>query len=332
MNMTLLFPGQGSQQPGMGRFLFDNFAIAKLMFEEASEALSQNMKKLCFEGSESDLALTENTQPALLLVSTATQRILRSEYPIQVTSAAGHSIGEYSALVAANVLEFAPAMKAVRTRGQAMQSAVPVGEGGMIAALGLDPAQAQFLCNFVVQQSGFGPLSPANYNCPGQIVLSGSTQAIEWLKTNYKPEIFPDPPKRAKLIPLNVSAPFHCEMMLPAEEKMREVLTEIPFRSPEFKIVQNFTAQMENKVEALRENLIRQVSAPVRWTESMELLKAQNQTSCIECGVGKVIAGLVKKIDPEAFIVLSTNSLEDLKLIEVFLKASSQKNARAENP
>jgi len=321
--MTLLFPGQGSQQPGMGRFLFDNFKIAKETFEEASEALAQDMKKLCFDGSESDLALTENTQPALLLVSTATQRVLKSEYHLKVSAAAGHSIGEYAALVAANVIDFTPAMKAVRTRGQAMQSAVPVGQGGMIATLGLEPDQARFLCEFVVKNSGFGPLSPANFNSPGQIVLSGSMKAIEWLKANFKAEIFPEPPKRAKLIPLNVSAPFHCEMMLPAEQKMREVLTAMEFRAPQFKIVQNFTAGFESTPEALRENLIRQVSAPVRWTESMELLKAQNLTQCVECGVGKVVAGLLKKIDSEAFTVFGTNSLEDLKLIEEFLKASS---------
>lgn len=321
--MTLLFPGQGSQQPGMGRFLFENFKIARETFEEASEALSQDLKKLCFEGSEVDLALTENTQPALLLVSTATQRVLMSEYSLSVAAGAGHSIGEYAALVAANAIDFAPTMKAVRTRGQAMQSAVPVGQGGMIATLGLEPDQAQFLCSYVVQNSGFGPLSPANFNSPGQIVLSGSMKAIEWLKAHFKPEIFPLPPKRAKLIPLNVSAPFHCEMMLPAEKIMREVLTAMDFRTPQFKIVQNFTAEFENKSEQLRENLIRQVSAPVRWTESMERLKAQNLTRCIECGVGKVVAGLVKKLDPEAFTVYSTNSLEDLKLIEESLKALS---------
>jgi len=321
--MTLLFPGQGSQQPGMGRFLFDNFKAAKETFEEASEALGENLKKLCFEGSEADLALTENTQPALLLVSTATQRVLKSEYHLKVSAAAGHSIGEYAALVAANVIDFAPAMRAVRTRGQAMQSAVPVGQGGMIATLGLEPEQAKFLCEYVVKTSGFGPLSPANFNSPGQIVLSGSMKAMDWLKTNFKPEIFPEPPKRAKLIPLNVSAPFHCEMMLPAEEKMRDVLLAMDFRTPEFKIVQNFTAGFEITPSQVRENLIRQVSAPVRWTESMELLKAQNLTKCVECGVGKVVAGLLKKIDSEAFTVFGTNSLEDLKLIEESLKASS---------
>ncbi len=321
--MTLLFPGQGSQQPGMGRFLFDNFKVAKECFEEASEALSQNMKKLCFEASEADLALTENTQPALLLVSIATQRVLKSEYHMKVSAGAGHSIGEYAALVAADVIAFSPAMRAVRTRGQAMQSAVPVGLGGMIAVLGLEPAQAKFLCEYVVKTSGFAPLSPANFNSPGQIVLSGSMQAINWLKANFKPEIFPELPKKVRFIPLNVSAPFHCEMMLPAEKKMREVLSAMNFNPPKFKIIQNFSANFESKAEQLRENLIHQVSAPVRWTESMELLKAHKLTKCIECGVGKVVAGLLKKIDSESFMVLNTNSLEDLKLIEEFLKASS---------
>ncbi|MGZ3747278.1 MAG: ACP S-malonyltransferase, partial [Pseudobdellovibrionaceae bacterium] len=242
---------------------------------------------------------------------------------LKVATGAGHSIGEYAALVAANVIEFSPAMKAVRTRGQAMQSAVPLGQGGMIAVLGLEPDQAQFLCEYVVKNSGFGPLSPANFNSPGQIVLSGSLRAIEWLKENFKPEIFPVPPKRAKLIPLNVSAPFHCEMMLPAEKKMREVLMAMHFSTPEFKIIQNYTANFESEPTQLRENLIRQISAPVRWTESMELLKSQNHTQCIECGIGRVITGLLKKIDNEAFTILNTNSLEDLKLIEEYLKASS---------
>lgn len=323
MKMTLLYPGQGSQQPGMGRFLFENFKVAKETFEEGSEALSQDLKKLCFEGSETDLGLTENTQPALLLVSTATQRVLHSEFHLKPEAAAGHSIGEYAALVSAGVIDFAKAMKAVRIRGQAMQSAVPVGQGGMIATLGLEPEQAQFICDYVVKTSGFGPLSPANFNSPGQIVLSGSMKAIEWLRANFKPEVFPEPPKRAKLIPLNVSAPFHCEMMLPAEERMREVLSDMTFDTPRFQIVQNFTAKFEADPKVLRENLIRQVSAPVRWTESMELLKATGHTRCIECGAGKVVSGLLKKIDSEAFTVFATNSLEDLKLIEESLKASS---------
>ena len=321
---TLLFPGQGSQQPGMGRFLFENFKIAQETFEEGSEALKQDMKKLCFEGSEADLALTENTQPALLLVSTATQRVLRKDFSLKVQSAAGHSIGEYAALVAADVINFSEAMRAVRTRGQAMQSAVPVGQGGMVALLGLEPDQAQILCEYTVKNSGFGPLSPANFNCPGQIVISGSQKAINWLKDNFKPElIFAEAPRRAKMIPLQVSAPFHCEMMKPAEDKMREVLTAMDFKTAAFPIVQNFHAKIETQGSVLRENLIRQVSAPVRWTQSMEALKALGHKDMIECGAGKVLQGLLKKIDPEFFQVQTTTSLEDIKNIEESLKALS---------
>ena len=321
---TLVFPGQGSQQPCMGRFLFNNFKIAQETFEEASEALKQDMKKLCFEGTEAELALTENTQPALLLVSTATQRVLRNEFSVKVQSAAGHSIGEYAALVAADVVRFDQSMRAVRTRGQAMQSAVPVGQGGMVAVLGLEPDQVETLCHYVVKNSGVGPLSPANFNSPGQIVISGSQKAIDWLKDNFKPElIWAEAPKRAKLIPLTVSAPFHCEMMKPAEEKMREVLTAMEFKKAAFPIVQNFHAQFETEGAVLRENLIRQVSAPVRWTQSMETLKAAGHSQIIECGAGKVLQGLLKKIDSEFFKVMTTSSIEDIKMIEEFLKASS---------
>ncbi|QDK37811.1 ACP S-malonyltransferase [Bdellovibrio sp. NC01] len=321
---TLVFPGQGSQQPGMGRFLFENFKIAQETFEEGSEALKQDMKKLCFEGSEADLALTENTQPALLLVSTATQRVLRNDFNIKVQSAAGHSIGEYAALVAADVIRFDQAMQAVRTRGQAMQSAVPVGQGGMVAVLGLEPEQVETLCAWTVKNSGFGPLSAANFNSPGQIVISGSMKAINWLKDNFKPEaIWTEAPKRAKLIPLQVSAPFHCEMMKPAEDTMRVVLTGMEFKMAAFPIVQNFHAKFETDGANLRENLIRQVSAPVRWTQSMETLKAAGHSQIIECGAGKVLQGLLKKIDSEFFKVMTTSSIEDIKTIEEFLKASS---------
>ncbi|GIL21290.1 MAG: malonyl CoA-acyl carrier protein transacylase [Candidatus Jettenia caeni] len=319
---TLLYPGQGSQQPGMGRYLYDQFRIAKDTFEEGSDALGIDMKKLCFEGSETDLALTENTQPALLLVSTATQRVIREEFPIKIQSAAGHSIGEYAALVSSHVLPFSSAMKAVRIRGQAMQAAVPVGQGGMVAVMGLDPVQVSELCQYVVQESKLGPLSPANYNSPGQIVISGSQKAIDWMKENVTAEKIwgDDGPKRMKLIPLQVSAPFHCEMMKPAEDKMRQVLSDIPFQKAEFPILQNYTADFHTEAHELKENLIRQVSAPVLWMQSMEKLKQRNWLNCIECGTGKVIQGLLKKIDGEAFKVLSTNSIDDLKLIESAVK------------
>jgi [acyl-carrier-protein] S-malonyltransferase len=319
--LSFLFPGQGSQSPGMGRFLFENFPLAKQTFEEASDTLSLDLKKLCFFGSDKDLALTENTQPCLLVVSTATQRVLRSEFSLKIGATAGHSIGEYASLVLADVLPFTAAVKAVRLRGEAMQSAVPVGTGGMVAVMGLEPSQVQLLCDYIVKKSGFGPLSPANYNSPGQIVISGSQRAIEWSKEGVKAEeVFgADGPKRLKLIPLQVSAPFHCEMMKPAENTMRSVLNDIPFQNSLIPVLQNFPATFVTAAEALRENLIRQVSAPVKWMQSMELLKERQLTTCIECGAGTVVKGLLKKIDSEAFQVFNTNSLEDLEIIEKFV-------------
>lgn len=328
----LLFPGQGSQQPGMGKFLYENFKVAQETFEEASDALNINFKKLCFDGSEQDLALTENTQPCLLLVSTATQKVLTSQFAVKADRAAGHSIGEYAALVSAGVLPFSSAMRAVRLRGQAMQSAVPVGEGGMAAVMGLENDQVEKMCQYAVEQSKFSPLSPANFNCPGQVVISGSAKTIEWLRTQFKVEnLFPEA-RRMKLIPLQVSAPFHCAMMKPAEDKMREVLTEIAFKDAVFPIIQNFTALAHTAATELRENLIRQVSAPVRWAQSMEFVRETDKrnwplgaegksiTVGFECGTGKVLSGLLKKIDSEGFKVFNTSSLEDLENIEKFIK------------
>ena len=323
MKFHLIFPGQGSQQPGMGRFLFENFQAARTTFEEASDSIGIDLKKLCFDGSEADLALTENTQPCLLTVSTATQKVLTSQFGVQASAASGHSIGEYAALVAAGSMPFAAAVKAVRIRGQAMQSAVPVGKGGMVAVMGLDPAQVETLCKWAVEKSKTGPLNPANFNCPGQIVISGSTQTIAWLKDNFKAEeVFPDT-KRVKLIPLQVSAPFHCDMMKPAEDRMRTVLTEIPFQDAQFPIIQNFTAQVHQKSSELRENLIRQVSGSVRWMQSMDIAREKSWTTCIECGAGRVLQGLLKKIDSEAFQVFNTTSLEDIENIEKFAKSQA---------
>lgn len=318
---SILFPGQGSQAPGMGRFLYENFKIAKETFQEGSEALSLDLKKLCFESDEKTLALTENTQPALLCVSTATWRVLKSEMHLKPQAAAGHSIGEYAALVAAESMNYFDAIKAVRQRGQAMQSAVPVGQGGMTAVMGLDDEQVRFLCEWTVKESGYSPLSPANFNSPGQVVISGSQKALNWLKDNFKIEVIPGDAKRAKLIPLTVSAPFHCDMMKPAEEKMSKVLGSISFSKARFPIVQNFVADFVQVPDSLRENLIRQISAPVLWTQSIKKIRSHGIGQGIECGYGKVVAGLVKKIDSE-FKVWCTNSIEDLKIIEENLKAS----------
>lgn len=318
---SLLFPGQGSQHPGMGKFLFDNFKIAQMVFEEASDTLAIDLKKLCFEGSEQELALTENTQPCLLTVSTATHLVIKEKLGIKPTAAAGHSIGEYAALVAAQALDFSPALKAVRIRGQAMQSAVPVGKGAMAAVMGLENEQVAQLCALAVSKTGKGPLSPANFNSPGQVVISGTAETVEWLKTEFKPEMLGPEIKRVKLIPLAVSAPFHCDLMKPAEEKMREVLNAIQFKDSVFPIVQNFTAQPVSLAADLRENLIRQVSAPVLWTQCVLKMKEMGIQQGIELGAGKVISGLVKKIDSEQFKVFNVNSLEDIETLEKSLKA-----------
>lgn len=316
MKFALLFPGQGSQQPGMGRFLCDNFKLAREIFEEASDSIQLDLKRLCFEGSVEDLALTENTQPALLTVSTATHRVLASQFGLQGSISAGHSIGEYGSLVAAGSLSFKEAVKAVRTRGQAMQSAVPVGQGGMVAAMGLTEIEAEELCQFVTGNPALGPLSAANFNSPGQIVLSGSLKAINYLRTEVKPEmVWKSNPPRLKLIPLTVSAPFHSSMMKPAEDKMRKVLSDIPFQDAQFPIIQNLTAKTHQKATELRENLIQQVSGPVRWTQSMETLKSSGVSHAVELGTGKVLQGLLKKIDSEFFKVFNTNNLEDLETI-----------------
>lgn len=311
-----LFPGQGSQEIGMGKFLFDEFSIAKETFEEASDTLKQDFKKLCFEGPLDKLSITENTQPALLLVSTATYRVLHSILPLNFAAMAGHSIGEYAAVVAAGGLTFTDALQAVKTRGKAMQEAVPLGEGGMLAVLGLDEKQITTLCQWTVKNSGHGPLEPANFNAPGQIVISGCAKAIKWLQDNFTTDIFAEKPRRSKLIPLNVSAPFHGSMMKPAQEAMEHLLKTLTFNDTQCPVVQNTDAQPRTNGHEIREHLIKQVSAPVQWVQCIEKMKDLKMTEFIEIGAGKVLSGLVKKIDREQFTTLNVNSLEDIKTLE----------------
>lgn len=327
MKFGALFPGQGSQQVGMGKFLFDEFAIAKQTFEEASDTLKLDFKKLCFEGPESELALTENTQPALLLVSTTTFRVIKKELGVEIAAAAGHSIGEYAAVVTAGAMSLEDGLRAVRVRGQAMQRAVPVGQGGMVAVLNLTDDQVLKLCKFAEEGSGHKPLDPANYNSPGQIVISGSQKAIEFLLANQKSDeltkLFAPEMPRMRLIPLAVSAPFHCSLMKPAEDEMRLVLGDTEMTQAMWPIVQNVTAKEATDANTLRENLVKQVSGAVRWTQCMARFKELGVTQTIEFGAGKVLAGLAKKIDSAAPSPFNINALDDIKTLETALKASS---------
>ncbi len=315
-----VFPGQGSQHVGMGKFLFENFKSTRLLFEEASDAIKINFKKLCFEGPESDLTLTENTQPALLLVSYATLQALRESCGIQFSAFAGHSIGEYAAVVAAGSLKFSDGIAAVRHRGQFMQEAVPVGEGAMLAVLGLEDEQVKKVCAWAEEQTGLKPLSPANFNCPGQVVISGNKKIADWLKANFKPEVVNPPAKRSKFIELKVSAPFHCAMMMPAQNKMEFILNSLTFKDVNTPVVQNFDAEATTGGAQLRQKLIQQVSAPVLWTQCITQLKNLGVNRLIESGPGQVLAGLTKKIDSEHFKSFNINSIDEIKALESQVK------------
>lgn len=321
MKLACVFPGQGSQALGMGSWLYQNFPTAQKTFDEASDALKIDLKKLCFESSDAELALTQNTQPALLCVSTATQRVLLETYNLDVAFTAGHSIGEYAALVLSKVLDFPTAMKAVRLRGEAMQASVPVGQGGMVAVLGLNEEQIEALCSWAEKTSGHSPVQPANFNCPGQVVISGNLQALNFIRENFKPEVVPGESKRVKFIPLNVSAPFHCSMMKPAEKAMNDFLAPVQFQTAQIPVVQNLTAQIVKDPQTLKQNLVAQVSGAVKWTQSVQTLQSNGVTDYVECGHGSVLKGLIKKIDEKAQIH-SLQSLEDLKSLEMALKAT----------
>jgi [acyl-carrier-protein] S-malonyltransferase len=286
--LAFIFPGQGSQQPGMGKDLAANFGAAKKIFEEADDALGFALSELCFNGPAERLQLTENTQPAILTVSIAALRAAQSEDFPPPTFVAGHSLGEYSALVAAGALSFADAIRTVRARGRYMQEAVPPGEGSMAAVLGADPEVVDSVC---AEASQGQVCSAANINSRSQIVIAGDTaavdRAVDLLKTRGA--------KRA--VKLNVSAPFHCALMKPAEDRLAADLQRIEFKGPQIPVVTNVEARAVTSGDAAREALIRQVSQPVRWLESVEFLINQGVQTFIEIGPGKVLSGLVRQID-----------------------------------
>src|SRR5580692_9845660 len=294
MKRAFVFPGQGSQQPGMGRDLAEAFAPARLLFEEVDDALSQNLSRLMFDGPESDLTLTENAQPALLAASLAVIRVLQAEAGFdiakQIAYVAGHSLGEYSAHAAAGTMSVADAVRLVKRRGQAMQKAVPVGEGAMAALLGLDIEAARDVAG---DTAGHGICVVANDNCPGQIVVSGHRAAVE-----RAVELAAERGARRSIM-LPVSAPFHCPLMASAAAAMEEALREISLKTPRVPVVANVTAAPVSDPDEIRELLVEQVIRMVRWRETVLLFKQHQVEEVIEIGAGRVLAGLVKRIDRE---------------------------------
>lgn len=273
----------------MGRDLSEKFSIARQTFEEADEALGFSLSKLCFEGPEEQLKLTEFTQPAIFTVSIAAQRVL-AEKGVAPSFLAGHSLGEYSADVTAGVLSFADAVKTVRNRGRYMQEAVPAGEGAMAAILGLAPETVIELCAKAGAESG-GVVSAANLNSPEQTVISGAAVAVE------KAAAIAKDAGAKKVVMLAVSAPFHCALMQPAQDRLAEDLRQLSFSAPTVPVVTNVDAALTTDAEQLRDALVRQVTGSVRWVESMRLLIEQKPTHFIEVGPGKVLSGLMRQID-----------------------------------
>ncbi|EWY39989.1 ACP S-malonyltransferase [Skermanella stibiiresistens SB22] len=314
MTRAFVFPGQGSQAVGMGRELSDAFQIARHTFQEVDEALSQKLSSLMFEGPESDLTLTENAQPALMAVSVAVLRVLEREGGVELHKAAsfvaGHSLGEYSALAAAGTFSLADTARLLKLRGQAMQKAVPVGEGAMAALLGLDLAAAQEIAAEAAQ----GEIcSTANDNAPGQVVVSGHRAAVERAIAIAAGK----GAKRSILLP--VSAPFHCELMAPAAEAMAEALANVELRGPTVPVVANVTAQAVISPDEIRRLLVDQVTGLVRWRESVLFMKEQGVDTLVELGAGKVLSGLAKRIDRE----IAGVSIQGPADIEAFLKKVS---------
>lgn len=300
--IAFVFPGQGSQHAGMGKELAENFDVARQVFEEADEALSFSISRICFEGSEEELQLTENTQPAILSVSVAVARVLKAEGLPAPAFVAGHSLGEYAALVAAGAISLADAVRTVRARGRYMQEAVPVGTGAMAAVIGCERAAIEEACS---EASANQVCATANINSPNQVVIAGNTEAVERAM-----ELLRGVAKR--VIKLNVSAPFHCALMKPAQDRLAFELEQLAFSEPTIPIVTNVDARVTSGPNELRDALLRQVSSPVRWLESMELLLQKGVSTFVEAGPGKVLSGLMRQINRDA----SCLNVEDAASLE----------------
>jgi len=313
--IAFIFPGQASQYPGMGKELAENFPEARTVFDEADKALGFSISQMCFTGSEEDLKHTANTQPAILTCSVAVQRVLAGK-GVTPDFVAGHSLGEYSALVAAGALKFSDAVKLVRKRGTYMQEAVPAGQGAMAAIMGLSPAVVTDACKRAAEAE---VCSPANLNSPEQTVISGHAGAVK-----RAVEIASQQGAKRAVI-LAVSAPFHCAMMMPAQERLENDLRKTEFSNLQVPLVTNVDADTITTGEEAREALIRQVTMPVRWLDSMRLLIDEGVSTFVEVGPGRVLVGLLRQIERS----VSALNVEDEKSLSTTMDKIAQSRADA---
>ena len=294
----------------MGKDLFDQYDVAKRLFAEADEALGYSIKDMCFEGPADDLKLTANTQPAILTVSVIVNEILK-EHGVQPDVAGGHSLGEYSALVAAGVLSFQDAVALVHKRGQYMQEAVPVGQGGMAAIIGLDDEAIAAACEKATKEAG--EVQPVNFNCPGQTVIAGTTHGVEKAVEELKAA----GAKKAVVLP--VSAPFHSTLMKPAAEKLAAELDKVAIHDAAFPVVSNFTGELETKAEEIKANLVAQADHPVRWIACVKTMQAFGADTFVEAGPGKTLCGFNRRID-RSLKSLNVENIESLQKTLDYLK------------